>query len=585
MAKIQIQIPGAITVGELAKQLDIGPAELISELIKNGIMATVNEKIDVETAQIILADLDKDAEVVAIDPEASPVREKRKASDDAKSRPPVVAVMGHVDHGKTSLLDAIRGSKVTENEAGGITQHISAYKVEHKKRFVTFLDTPGHEAFSALREHGAKLTDLAIIVVAADDGVKPQTKEAIKFAKEAGVKILVAINKIDKEAANVNKVLQELSDNGLMPEAWGGDVVTVEVSALKGEGISELLDMVFLVADVEELKADTDCQAEGLVIEAHTATGKGAVVSLLVEHGSLKKGDCLVAGSAHGKIRTLTDEKHNTIDEAGPSDPVIVTGFKQLPNFGDTFIVVKNDKEAKQKAKENTTTHSSGGRLNMSGSELLKKMNQLKDTSELTVMIRADVKGSLTSILDSLKTINNDEVSARVVGSGVGNITESDVMMAATSGAVIYGFSVELSVQIKQLAISENVDIKIFDVIYELIDDAKGRLEAMLEPEIIETEVGRLIIKGVFRTTKTQVICGGEVSKGKIMPGTIAKVMRGGKEITEVKVVSVKRQQQEVKEVYEGDMCGIQLETKSKILLEEGDKLELITRETKARKL
>jgi len=548
-------------------------------------MATVNEKIDVETAQIILADLDKDAEVVAIDPEASPVREKREVSDDAKSRPPVVAVMGHVDHGKTSLLDAIRGSKVTEDEAGGITQHISAYKVEHKKRFVTFLDTPGHEAFSALREHGAKLTDLAIIVVAADDGVKPQTKEAIKFAKKAGVKILVAINKIDKETANANKVLQELSDNGLMPEAWGGDVVTVEVSALKDEGISELLDMVFLVADVEELKADTDCHAEGLVIEAHTAIGKGAVVSLLVEHGSLKKGDYLVAGSAHGKIRTLTDEKHNTINEAGPSDPVIVTGFKQLPNFGDIFIVVKNDKEAKQKAKENTTSHSGSGRLNMSGSELLKKMNQLKDTSELPTMIRTDVKGSLTSILDSLKTLNNDEVSVRVVGSGVGNITESDVMMAATSGAVIYGFSVELPVQVKQLAISENVDIKIFDIIYELIDDAKGRLEAMLEPEVIETEVGRLIIKGVFRTTKTQVICGGEVSKGKVMPGTIAKVMRGKEEIAEVEVVSVKRQQQEVKEVFEGDMCGLQLETKSKVLLEEGDKLELITRETKARKL
>ncbi len=585
MAKIQIEVPGSITVGELAKQLDASPAELISELIKNGIMATVNEKIDAETVEIILADLEKDAEVVTVDSEASSTREKRKISDKAKSRPPVVAVMGHVDHGKTSLLDAIRGSKVTDDEAGGITQHISAYKVEHKNRYVTFLDTPGHEAFSALREHGAKLTDLAIIVVAADDGVKPQTKEAIKFAKEAGVKILVAINKIDKETANANKVLQELSDNGLMPEAWGGDTVTVEVSATKGKGISELLDMVFLVADVEELKADTDCRGEGLVIEAHTATGKGSVVSLLVEHGELKKGDFFVAGAAYGKVRTLTDEKYVTIDSAGPSDPVILTGFKQLPNFGDSFQVVKNEKEAKQLAKGNTTSSSGGGRLDMSSSDLLNKMNRLKDSSELPVIVRTDVKGSLTSIVDSLKTLKNDEVSVRVIGSGVGNISESDVTMAATSGAVIYGFSVELPVQVKQLAVSENVEIKIFDVIYELIDETKSRLEAMLEPEIIETEVGKLIVKGVFRTTRNEVIFGGEVTKGKMIPGGIAKFTRDGKDIAEAKVVSVKRQQQEVKEVYEGDMCGLQLETTSKIILQEGDKLELISRETKARKL
>ncbi len=585
MAKLQIEVPGVITVGELAKQLDSSPAELISELIKNGIMATVNEKIDFETVEIILADLEKDIEVISVDTKSTLTRKKREASDKAKPRPPVVAVMGHVDHGKTSLLDAIRGSAVVDDEAGGITQHISAYKVEHKKRFVTFLDTPGHEAFSALREHGAKLTDLAIIVVAADDGVKPQTKEAIKFAKEAGVKILVAINKVDKETANPNRVLQELSDNDLMPETWGGDIVTQEVSALKGEGISELLDMVFLVADVEELKADTDCNGEGLVIEAHVATGKGAVVSLLVEHGSLKKGDHIVAGSAHGKVRTLTDEKHNTITEAGPSDPVIITGFKQLPNFGDFFRVVKNDKEAKAIAKESVSKNSDSGRLNMTSSDLLKKMSNLKGSSELPVIIRTDVKGSLTSIVDSLKALNNDELNVRVVGSGVGNISESDVTMAATSGAAIYGFSVDLPTQVKQLAIAENVDIKIFDVIYELIDDVKARLEDMLEPEIIETEVGKLIIKGIFRTTKSQVICGGEVTKGKVAPGTVAKITRGGEEIAEVKVTSVKRQQQEVKEVFEGDMCGLQLETDTKIILQEGDKLELINRETKARKL
>lgn len=585
MAKSQIEIPGTITVGELAEKLEISAAELITELFKNGIMATVNEKIDTDTAQLILAEMDMDVEIVAAEKKPSKERKKRKLGKDASSRPPVVAVMGHVDHGKTSLLDAIKGSSVTEDEAGGITQHISAYKVEHKGRFVTFMDTPGHEAFSALRAHGAKLTDLAIIVVAADDGVKPQTKEAIKFAKEAGVKIMVAINKIDKETANTNRVLQELSDAGLMPEEWGGDIVTQEVSALKGTGVEELLDMVFLIADVEELKADTDGEAEGLVIEAHTATGKGAVVSLLVEHGSIKKGDSIVAGSAHGRIRTLTDEKHNTIEKAGPSDPVIITGFKTLPNFGDTFRIVKNDKDAKTAAKDNESITGPVGRLEMTGTDLLKKINQLKDSSELPVILRADVKGSLTSINDSLKTLDNDEVSVRVVGSGVGSISESDITMASTSGAVVYGFSVELPVQVKQHAINEGVEIKIFDVIYELIDDVKDRLEAMLEPEVIETEVGRLIVKGVFRTTKSEVICGGEVSKGKAMPDTIAKITRDGEVVAEAEVVSVKRQQQEVKEVTKGDMCGLQLATKSKVVVQEGDKIEFVKRETKARKL
>ncbi len=585
MAKLQIKIPGMITVGDLAKELDISTVELISELIKSGIMATVNEKIDAETAQIILDDLEKDVEIVAVDKEASkPEKKERKLTKKAQIRPPVVAVMGHVDHGKTSLLDAMRGSRVTEDEAGGITQHITAYQVEHKKRLITFLDTPGHEAFSALRQHGAKLTDLAIIVVAADDGVKPQTKEAIKFAKNAGVKILVAINKIDKEGANINRVMQELSDNGLNPEAWGGDVVTMEVSAVKNKGIDELQDMILLIADVEDLKADIDCPAEGLVIEVHMATGKGSVASLLVEHGVLRKGDSIYAGSAHGKVRTLTDEKGKPITKAEPSTPVIVTGFKQLPDFGDTFHVVANEKIARAEAGTSVKT-SDGSRLNMSGSDLLRKINLLKKSTELEVILRTDVKGSLKSIADSLRALENDEVSVRVVGSGVGSISESDVTMASTSGAIIYGFSIDLPVAVKQLAIKENVEIKIFDVIYELIDDAKLRLEEMLEPEIVETEIGKLIVKGVFRTIKTEIICGGEVTKGKVIPGIIAKMYRDGEELAEAKVISVKRQQQDVKEVFKGDMCGLQLETTSKTLLQEGDKLEFITRETKARKL
>ena len=584
MSKIQIKIPGTITVGELAEQLDMNSTELITELFKNGVAATVNERIDAQTAEIILADIDKEYEIIEETTQAEVV-EKRIPGKDSEPRPPVVAVMGHVDHGKTSLLDAIKGSEVTAGEAGGITQHISAYKVGHKGRFITFMDTPGHEAFSALRKHGAKLTDLAIIVVAADDGVKPQTKEAIKFAKQAGVKIMVAINKIDKETANVSKVLQELSDNGLMPETWGGDVVVQEVSATKNQGIEELMDMIFLVSDVEDLRADSVGPAEGLVIEAHTATGKGVVVSLLVEHGIIRKGDSVVAGTSYGKVKTLTDENGKTISEAGPSVPVIVTGFKQVPNFGDSFRVAKNDKDAKQIAKENSPDGITSGRLNMTGTELLKKINELKDTIELPVIVRADVKGSLQSVTDSLKGLENDEVSVRVVGSGVGSISESDITMAATSGSVIYGFSVDLPVQVKQLASNENVDIRIFDVIYELIDDVKERLEAQLTPEVIETQVAKLLVKGVFRTTKSEIICGGEVTKGKITPGLIARISRDGELIIEAIVGSVKRQHQDVKEVTEGDMCGLQLETSSKVLVEEGDKIEFVKRESKARKL
>jgi len=584
--KRTIQITEAITVGDLAKALDVPVTALITVLMKNGILATVNEKIDFDTAQIIVGEMDDSIELARIANDSTEIkRVKRELNNEAVTRPPVVAVMGHVDHGKTSLLDAIRGGSQVENEAGGITQHISAYQVQHNDRAITFLDTPGHEAFAALREHGAELTDVAIIVIAADDGMKPQTEEAIRFAQKAGVKIIVAINKIDKEGANANLIKQQLSEKNLLPEEWGGDTVIVEVSAAKKTGIDKLMDMILLVADVEDLKADADGEPEGLVIEAHMETGRGPVVTALVEHGKINTGDIIVAGYSYGKIRTLESVDHKKIKDAGPSTPVIITGFKELPQFGDSFTLVATEKEARAKMEANTAGVASKKRLDMSGSDLISMINKQKNSSEVNVILRADVQGSLTSVADSLRSLENEEIKVRVVGSGVGNISENDISMAATSDAIIYGFNVEVPVAVKRLASREKVTLRVFKVIYELLDDVKIEMESQLEPEIVETEVGRLLIRGIFRTTQKQIICGGEVTKGKAKPNVIAKIYRDDELLGEAHVESVQRQQQEAKEIIEGEMCGLQLGTKSKIMLAEGDRVEFITRETVKRTL
>jgi translation initiation factor IF-2 len=508
-------------------------------------------------------------------------RKVHTLTDKAVDRPPIVAVMGHVDHGKTSLLDAILKTKAAEGEAGGITQHISAYQTERKGRSITLLDTPGHEAFAALRQHGATLTDVVIIVVAADDGVKPQTVEAIRFAQTANAKIVVAINKIDKEAANPQLVKTQLAtEHGLNPEEWGGDTVMVEVSAKTGQNLDKLLDMVLLVADLEELKADIDVPAEGLVIESHMETGRGSVVGLLVEQGELKPGHFLVAGTAYGKVRTLLDFTGKAVKSAGPSTPVTVTGFKELPQFGDVFTIVKNEKEARHKTEQaRIERERNAASTNVTGADLLKMMNQQHDSQELNVIVKADVQGSLTSVMDSLRLVETGgQVNLRVIASGVGSISENDIRMAEGGETIIYGFNVDLPPAVKRLAMRDKVQVRIFKVIYELLDDARQSMEAMLAPEVVETEVGKLTIKGVFRTLKDEIIAGGEVTSGKIAPNILARVMRGGEQIAEVEVVKVQRQQQEAKEVFEGEMCGMSLKTDKKLLLEEGDKLEFFTR-------
>ena len=580
-----LTIVGTITVGDLAEKLALPVAKLVGELFKNGIVATVNQRLDFETVQIIVEELEID--VTLKKAEESNEREERVLSDDAAERPPIVAVMGHVDHGKTSLLDAILGIKVVDDEAGGITQHISAYQTIRNNRSITLLDTPGHEAFSALRQHGAVLTDVVIIVVAADDGVKPQTVEAIKFAQAANAKIVVAINKIDKVGADTNLVKTQLAtEHKLNPEEWGGDTVMVEVSAKEHTNIDKLLDMVLLVSDIEELKAETDVPAEGLVIESHMEQGKGSVVRLLVEHGILKSGQYIVAGNSYGKVRTLLDYAGKPFKEAGPSTPATVTGLKILPQFGDQFVVVEGEKKARQRASANKLESDKKiASANVTGVDLLNMMNRQQKTQIMNVVLKADVQGSLTSISDSLKLLNNDELTVKVVSSGIGNITENDVRTASSSDAIVYGFNVLLPPAIKRLTNRDKVSVRMFKVIYELLDDARSVLEELLEPEVVETPLGELEIKGVFKTGKTDVICGGEVKSGKVMPKTLARVMRKKEQIAEVEVERVQRQQQEVKEVFEGEMCGLSLRTTSKLQLEEGDKLELFSRELRKRTL
>lgn len=590
-----IEVEDMITVGALAERLSLPVGKIITELMKNGVLATVNEKIDFDTAQIITGELGlDDIELVRKSSavEEAPVRQKFVSTDpNAEARPPVVAVMGHVDHGKTSLLDAIRSANVVKGEAGGITQHISAYKIEHptpdgKTRGITFLDTPGHEAFAALREHGAMLTDLVIIVIAADDGIKPQTLEAIRFARKAGVKMLVAITKIDKEDSDINRIKQQLSEAELMPEEWGGDTVILGVSAKTGEGIKELLDMVLLIADVEELKAVFKAPATGLIIESHMETGRGAVAEALVEQGTLRPGDFVVAGGTYAKVRNLESTTGGVLKEATPSTPVVITGFKALPEFGDAFQVVNSEKEARAIASSEGASRKSGaGTLEMSSNELIRLINRSNKLQELNIIVKADVQGSLTSVIDSLKTLDNEEVAVRIVGSGVGAITENDMHMAHTSKAIIYGFDVTLPTNVKQLASRDKVSVRMYKVIYELIDDVKAELTSMLAPEVIETPLGRLVVKGIFKTTKTEVICGGEVTKGKLVAPALARVIRDKAELAEVEVTMLKRGPVEAKEVQEGEMCGMTFVSKARVDIAEGDWVEFFTRELKTRTL
>ena len=589
MADKKVLVADSITVGELAETLHLQVSTLVGELFKNGIVATINQKIDFDTAQIIVEELGIDVILERKKP-VEIVRVKHENSDKAEPRPPIVAVMGHVDHGKTTLLDQILKMHKVSTEAGGITQHISAYQTERNGKKITLLDTPGHEAFAALRQHGAVLTDVVIIVVAADDGVKPQTVEAIKFAQNANAKIVVAINKIDKPTANPEMVKAQLaSEYKLTPEEWGGDVLMVNVSALTGEGIDKLLDAVLLVAEMEELKADYDIPAEGLVIESHMEQGRGSVVSLLVEQGTIHESDVLVAGTAYGKIRTLLDFKGDRIKKAGPSTPVTITGLKDLPQFGDSFVITKNERLARKMVTEAKIEHEkNAASTNVTGADLLKMMSHQDDVKDFDVVVKADVQGSLTSVVDSLKMINGDEeVNVRVIGTGVGNISENDIRLAMSGNTVVYGFNVELPPNVKRLAQRDRVEVRIFKVIYELIDDVKASMSNLLSPKIVDETVAELDVKGVFKTTKDEVIAGGEILSGKVVLADkpLVRFIRKKEILGEGELINIQKQKHDVKELFESDICGFSVKVQNRINLEVGDKVQFFKRELVKREI
>ena len=583
-----IQIAGSITVDELANALGLSVTFLIGELFKQGIVATINQRLDFDTASIIIEELGlKNVRLERKNTSTKTSDLRRELSDKAVVRPPVVAVMGHVDHGKTTLLDTLLHKKTVEGEAGGITQHISAYQLKHNERLITFLDTPGHEAFAAIRQHGAMLTDIVVIVVAADDGVKPQTVEAIKFAQSANAKIIVAINKIDREGADIPRTMADLAQHGLNPEEWGGDITMVPISAKRGDNLEKLLDLILLTADIEELKADVQIPSEGLVIESHMEVGKGSVVNLLVTGGELKTGEFIVAGSAYGKIRTMLDFRGKPKGKATPSTPVTVTGFKELPNFGDKFIEVKDEKSARKMAllnAQNLVEESASA--NVTSSDLLRMMNNADNAKVFNVIIKGDVLGSVTSVVDSLKMIDTKgEVMLNIVSSGVGDITENDIYMAEGDNTVVYGFNVNVPTNIVKLAARDGVEIRNYKIIYELLDDAKTSMENLLDAEIVETEMGEMKIKGVFRTERTAIIAGGEVLTGLAKKGLMGRVYHEKELIGEVEVDSVQKEKMDVNELVAGETGGIAFKLEKKLVIEVNDRVKFFNRELVKKKL
>lgn len=583
--KTLVHIPQALAVHEFAAKLDLPVTKIIGELMKNGVMATINETIDFETATIIAEELGFQTEL-EVDEDERPSREARSIEGKVEARPPVVTVMGHVDHGKTSLLDAIRKTQVAGGEAGGITQHIGAYQVERQGRLITFLDTPGHEAFSAIRAHGVAVTDVAVIVVAADDGVKPQTQEAVRLAKEAGVSIVVAISKIDKADADVNRIKQQLSEIELVPEDWGGSTPCVEVSAKSGDGLESLLDIVLLVSDIAKPEAVFAGPAQGVIIESHMEKGRGPVVTLLVQQGTLKIGEYLVAGSTFGKVRSLENYHGEPIKLATPSMPVVISGFKAVPSFGDWFEVVDSEKTARE-------WQTSRQRASSIKSLVKPKRVSLVDLDravvrgaikELNVLVKTDAQGSLESITQALQLAGNDEVQVKIVSSGVGAITENDINTASAAGAVVLGFHTGISAAVNQLAKRSNVDFRLYDVIYDLLDDVKSWLTEMLDPEVRETEIGELELLAIFKVTKDRVICGGKVLKGQAEMNANVVIRRGEEVVAESKLVELQKQMQSAQTVLAEEECGMSIERPT-TLPEVGDRFVFVRREVLERSL
>ena len=558
-----IVIPEVITIKELADKMKLQPSAIVKKLFLQGTIVTINQEIDFEKAEEIAMEYDvlceKEKKVNVIE---ELLKEEEEDEKDMVPRPPVICVMGHVDHGKTSLLDAIRQTNVTSREAGGITQHIGAYVVEYNGQKITFLDTPGHEAFTAMRMRGAQATDIAILVVAADDGVMPQTVEAINHAKAAGVEIIVAVNKIDKPSANVERVKQELSEYELIPEDWGGSTVFVPVSAHTKEGIPELLEMILLTAEVKELKANPNRRARGLVIEAQLDKGRGPVATVLVQKGTLKVGDAIAAGCCYGKVRAMMDDKGNRVKEAGPSTPVEILGLNDVPNAGEVFIAHQNEKEARSFAEtfiaesKNKLIEDTKAKLSLDD-----LFSQIKagNVKELPIIVKADVQGSVEAVKQSLVKLSNEEVVVKVIHGGVGAINESDVTLASASNAIIIGFNVRPDAQAKSIADREKVDMRLYRVIYQAIEDVEAAMKGMLDPVFEEKVIGHAIVRQLFKASGVGTIAGSYVMDGKFQRGCSVRITREGEQIFEGALASLKRFKDDAKEVVAGLDCGLNI--------------------------
>lgn len=583
--KKPIKIGSTITVKDFSEKTGKTVAEIIKKLLLLGVVATINQELDFDTAALIADEFGiKIERAIDKDDEELLLNDVEDKEEDLKPRPPVVTIMGHVDHGKTSLLDAIRQTNVIATEAGGITQHIGAYMVNVEGRKIAFLDTPGHEAFTAMRARGAKVTDIAVLVVAADDGVMPQTIEAINHAKAANVTIIVAINKIDKAGANPDRVKQELTEHGLLPEDWGGDTICVPVSAKKKIGIENLLEMILLVAEMQELKANPNRKAKGTVIEAKLDKNRGPVATVLIQNGTLNAGDFFVVGNTHGKVRTMTDEKGKNLKKAGPSTPVEITGLAEVPDAGDILIVVDDEKVAKQisdKRKEKYRQEHLQSGQKISLDDLFSQIQSGK-VKELNLIVKADVQGSVEAVKQSLEKLSNDEVKIKAIHGGVGAITETDVTFASASNAIIIGFNVRPQASAMTLAEKEKVDIRLYRVIYDAIEDIQSAMKGMLEPEYKEVVLGHAEVRAIFKASSIGTIAGSYVTDGKVNRNNDVRVIRDGVVIYEGKISSLKRFKDDVKEVNTGFECGISLEKFNDI--KEGDIIECFTMEAIPRK-
>jgi translation initiation factor IF-2 len=580
-----IKISESITVGELAKRMGAKANDLIRALMKMGFMATINHPLDYDTASIIAGDFGYEIENVAIDFEEMVETAAPDAPESLVKRPPVVTIMGHVDHGKTSLLDAIREANVIAGEAGGITQHIGAYDVELKGRKITFLDTPGHAAFTAMRARGAKVTDIVILVVAADDGVMPQTREAINHSKAAEVPIIIAINKIDKPEAKPEKIKQELMEFGLVSEEWGGDTIFVEVSAKKRINLEELLEMVLLQADVMELKANPDKPARGTIVEAKLDKGRGPVATVLVQEGTLKVGDSFVSGIHYGKVRAMQNERGAKLTLAGPSMPAEVIGFTGVPDAGDLFIVLEDEKQAKEIAmyRQQKIRESELAKTSKLSLEQLYEKIQKGEVKELNVVIKGDVQGSVEAISESLRKLSTDAIRLVVIHSSVGAINETDVNLASASNAIVLGFNVRPEVKAMALAEKEGVDVRLYNIIYDAVDDIKKAMEGLLEPTLREKLLGHAEIREVFSVPKHGNVAGSYVLDGKMVRNMPVRLLRDNIVIYEGKMASLRRFKDDVKEVASGYECGISLENYNDIKV--GDIIEAYEIEKIATKL